>query len=111
MMCFDKWQNRPVISNTNKSKTYNDNGVSTIFIQTHSESKQSDSFKEVTLRECAEYVSNMRAHGWSVRNRLSPCEHIRREHIRHLKNGKVVHVKSSVVNKGNTRTIYQIKSK
>ncbi len=108
MMCFDKWKNRPIRQNTNKAKTYDDLGVSTIFVQSHLESETFNSFKEVPLRESASYVDSMRARGWKIENRLSPCEHVRREHTRHLKSGKVVHVRSAVINKGNTRPIYKI---
>lgn len=38
----------------------------------------------------------------------SPREHIRREHTRTLKSGKVVKVKQSVVNKGNNKTVYRV---
>jgi len=38
----------------------------------------------------------------------SPREHIRREHTRTLKSGKVVNVKSSVVNKGKGKVIYKV---
>lgn len=109
MMCFDRWKNRPVRSNTAKSKTYNDQGVSTIFIQTQETSKSTTTFKEITIRESADYIAKMRSHGWKVKNRLSPCEHRRREHTRHLKNGKIVNVRGSIVNKGNIKAIYKIK--
>ena len=112
MMCFDKWKNRPVRTNTSKSKKYDDCGISTIFIQTppnQTTQKKVSNFKEVPLRECANYISTMRSRGWKVINRLSPCEHIRREHTRHLKSGKIITARSPIVNKGNTRAIYQIK--
>ena len=109
MMCFDRWKNRPVRINTAKSKTYNDEGVSTIFVQTQDDHKSTTSFKEIPIRNTATYIANMRSHGWKVRNRLSPCEHCRREHIRHLKSGKIVTVRSSIVNKGKAKAIYNIK--
>ena len=110
MMCFEKWKNRPIKQNTNKSKTYNDAGISTIFLETPPEAKQPSGFKEIPLRECADYEAKMRARGWTVKNRLSPCEHERRAHIRVLKSGKVVSVRGSIVNKGNQRAIYKVKN-
>ena len=38
----------------------------------------------------------------------SPREHLRREHTRQLKSGKVIVVKESTVNKGKSKTIYKI---
>lgn len=109
MMCFDRWKNRPVRTNTAKATTYNDEGVSTIFVQTRENSKEPATFKEVTIRDSANYIATMRAHGWKVKNRLSPCEHHRRGHLRHLKNGKIVYVRGSIVNKGHAKPIYKIK--
>ena len=110
MMCFDKWKNRPIRQNTNKSKSYNDLGVSTIFLETRPETKQQTDFKEVPLKESARYESQMRAKGWIVKNRLSPCEHERRAHTRVLKSGKIVRVRGSIVNKGNTKAVYKIQN-
>lgn len=108
MMCFDKWKNRPMRSNTKKQENYDDADVSTILIQTPPEKEEKETFKEIYLRDYSNYVSTMRARGWKVRNRLSPCEHVRREHVRHLKSGKTVVVRSTVVNKGKTKAIYKV---
>ena len=44
----------------------------------------------------------------TIIDRDSPCEHFRREHYRHLKNGKVVYIGPITVNKGKGKKIYKV---
>ena len=66
-------------------------------------------YKYVTLRDS---VSLERKTGYKHKSHKSPVEHRRRGTIRHLKSGKVVPVKESIVNKGNkgtnAKTIYKV---
>lgn len=71
--------------------------------------KETDS-REVPLLLYAKNESEYRARtGTKHASHASPREHIRREHVRHLKSGKTVVVRGSIVNKGREKTIYQIK--
>ena len=108
MMCYDKWQNRPVRQGTKKSGTYNSRGVSAVFVGTPHEKGASPLFREVRLTEVSEHAEQLKASGWKIEGRASPVEHERRGHTRTLKNGKIVDVKGSVVNKGKSQAVYHI---
>ena len=109
MMCYDRWQNRPIKQGTKKSSTYNSQGVSAVFVGTPPGQGTSPLFREVRLTDVSEHAEQLRASGWKIEGRASPSEHERRGHTRTLKNGKVIDVKGSTVNKGKGQAVYHIR--
>lgn len=108
LMCYDRWQKRPVSTGTKKQESYSERGVAYI-AKTPQWVHSSEGFREVQLREYPDFSSQMRARGWNVENRASPCEHERRGHMRSLKDGRTVYVRPSIVNKGGERVVYRVK--
>jgi len=107
LMCYSRWQNRPMRIGTKKAESYPGMGVAYI-ASTPQWEHTSGGFREVQLREYPDFVKQMRSRGWSVENRSSPCEHERRGHMRTLKDGRMVFVRPSIVNKGGEKIVYLI---
>ena len=108
VMCYDRWQNRPVSTGTKKWESYSGMGVSAIVTATPQWEHISEGFREVRLHDYPEYVQQTRASGFHVENRSSPCEHERRGHMRTLKDGRMVYVRPSVINKGGEKVVYKV---
>ena len=108
MMCYDRWQNRPMRSGSKKRESYSGMGVSVVMAKTQQWEHISEGFREVQLHEYPEVAEQMRATGYHVENRSSPCEHNRRGHMRTLKNGRKVYVRPSIVNKGGEKVVYKV---
>jgi hypothetical protein len=108
LMCYDRWQNRPISLRTKKWESYSDMGVSILMPKTPQWEHISEGFREIQLRDYTEFVEQARASGFRVENRASPCEHERRGHMRTLKDGRKVYVRPSIVNKGGEKIVYRV---
>ena len=108
LMCYDRWLKRPINNGTKKSESYFDMGVSALMTKTPQWEHISDGFVEVPLRNYPRFSEQARISGYQLKNRSSPCEHVRREHMRTLKNGRRVYVRPSIINKGGEKIIYRV---
>ena len=108
VMCFDRWQNRPMKTTSKKRESYNNMGVSAIVPKTPQWEHVSEGFREIQLRDYPEFIRQTRASGYHVEDRASPCEHERRGHIRTLKDGRKIYVRPSIINKGGEKVVYKI---
>lgn len=100
-------------NNCNKDKYTNDKDI-VIYdnIEDENETFNSSNSMWITINEYAEkrgrkdktHLTSSLEH--SKHN--SPCEHYRSAHTRVLKNGKIVQVRSTVVNKGKSKALYKI---
>jgi hypothetical protein len=108
VMCFDRWQNRPMRMNSKKRDLYNCIGVSAIIPKTSQWEHISEGFREIQLCDYPEFVLQKTAIGYHVEDRASPCEHERRGHIRTLRDGRKVFVSPSIVNKGGEKVVYKV---
>lgn len=107
-MCYDRWQRRPVKIKSKRRESYNDMGVSHIVPKTPQWEHMSEGFREIQLREYPNLVETIRTHGYHIENRMSPCEHERRGHMRTLKDGRKIYVRPSIVNKGGEKVVYRV---
>jgi len=107
LMCYSRWQKRPMSAGTRKQESYSGSGVALI-ARTPQWEHISEGFREVQLREYPDLARQMRAGGWNIDNRASPCEHERRGHMRTLKDGRVIYVRPSIVNKGGEKVVYRV---
>jgi len=108
MMCYDRWQKRPLIVGTKKNETYIDMGVAALIAKIPQWQHTSVGFVEIPLRNYPQFTKQARARGYLIDNRSSPCEHVRRGHMRTLKDGRKVYVRSSIINKGGEKVIYKV---
>ena len=107
-MCHDRWRKRLLISGTKKHEAYPSMGVTAVMAKTPQWEHMSEGFREVQLQDYPDFAEHSRASGFRVENRSSPCEHERRGHMRTLKDGRVVYVRPSIVNKGGERVVYTL---
>ena len=106
-MCFDRWRKRPMRSDTKKTESFPERGV-TFIINMPQWEHVSGGYREVRLREYPDIARQIQSKGRSVDNRASPCEHERRGHIRTLRDGRKINVRPSIVNKGGEKVVYRI---
>ena len=108
LMCYDKWQKRPMKQYLNRNKFYPGDDVSLIITDTPQWEHISKGYREVRLNNYLEIAEHIKISRRPVENRVSPCEHARRGHMRKLKDGRVISVRPSIVNKGGEKIIYKI---
>ena len=95
----------------NKDKNTNGFGVKLLNdMESNSHNETADTAKWITIKEYYAKERETNRIGSSHIKHKSPCEHYRSGHTRVLKNGKVVHVNPSVVNRGKKtdKAIYNI---
>ena len=107
-MCYERWEKRPMRSDTKIQKSYSDRGVSYVMADSPQWEHVSGGFREVQLRDYPIYIQQTKAKGFHVENRISPCEHERRGHIRTLSDGRKINVRPSIVNKGGEKIVYKV---
>ena len=100
---------------TSKLKEYNrsadDNGLGVQTLSPTMYTEISNSIKWISIKEFHNYEKESNKNSGVTGTHKPPCEHYRASHTRVLKNGKIITVKASIVNKGKTdeKPIYSIK--